>query len=90
MLFSRLDNPFVQGVLEAFWQAYEAFGLNHYYDLNYHHSVWNYHERILDAIQSGDFDASRRMLVEHMNLLQQRPTNGVAVRINEPRMAGFE
>lgn len=91
MLFSRLENPFVQGVLEAFWQAYEAFGLNHYYDLNYHHSVWNYHERIVDAIEAGDYEASRRFLVEHMNLLQQRPANGnVAARITEPRAFGFE
>lgn len=97
-LFSRLDNPFVQGVLEAFWAAYEAFGLNHYYDLNYHHAVWNYHERIVDAIEAGDYEGSRRSLVEHMNLLQQRPANdnghsngnGAAARVSDPRMSGFE
>jgi DNA-binding FadR family transcriptional regulator len=87
-LFSRLENPFVQGVLEAFWAAYEAFGLNLYYDLDYHRSVWNYHERILDAIEAGDIEGSRRLLVDHMNLLQQRPMQDTAR--SDPRLAGFE
>ena len=72
-IFARLDNPFVQGTLEAFWEAYEAFGLNLYQDLSYHRTVWSYHERIVDAIEAGDVEASRRLLVEHMNLLDVRP-----------------
>ena len=26
MIYSRLDNPFVTGILEAYWDAYEAVG----------------------------------------------------------------
>lgn len=72
-IFARLENPFVSGILEAFWEAYEAFGLNLYQDLSYHRTVWNYHERIVDAIEAGDAETSRRLLVEHMNLLSRRP-----------------
>jgi DNA-binding FadR family transcriptional regulator len=71
-IFSRLENPFVIGILEAFWEAYEAFGLNLYYEIEYHRKVWGYHEQIVNAIQKGDIDASRRLLVEHMNLLSRR------------------
>ena len=75
LIFSRLDNPFVQGVLVAFWEAYEAFGLHLYFDLSYHQTVWTYHRRIVDAIEQGEFDRSRDLLVEHMNLLGTR--NGI-------------
>lgn len=71
-IFSRLDNPFVIGILEAFWEAYEAFGLNLYYEIEYHRKVWDYHEQIVNAVAKGDVDASRRLLVEHMNLLERR------------------
>ncbi len=70
--FSRLDNPFVTGILEAFWEVYEAFGLNLYFELDYHRKVWAYHVQIVDAIECGDFETGRRLLAEHMNLLQSR------------------
>lgn len=88
-LFARLENPFVIGVLEAFWEAYEAFGLNLYYDLNYHRSVWNHHERIVDAIEAGDLEASRRHLIDHMNLLTHRPPERVQ-RPEARQTRGFE
>lgn len=75
-IFSRLDNPFVIGIMEAFWEAYEAFGLNLYFELDYHRKVWEYHERIVDAIDRSEIETSRRLLVEHMNLLSRRGEPG--------------
>ena len=49
-IFSRLDNPFVQGILEAYWQAYETIGLNVYADYDYLQKVWQYHQEMVDAI----------------------------------------
>ena len=71
-LFSRLENPFVLGIIEAYWEAYEAFGLNLYFELDYHRTVWDYHERIVNAIEKGDIETGRRLLVEHMTLLGHR------------------
>lgn len=88
-LFARLENPFVMGVLEAFWEAYEAFGLNLYYDLNYHRSVWNHHEQIVDAIEAKNLDASRRHLIDHMNLLTHRPPERIP-RPETRQTRGFE
>lgn len=71
-IFSRLANPFVIGIIEAFWEAYEAFGMNLYFELDYHRKVWSYHERIVNAIEAGDIETSRLLLIEHMNLLGRR------------------
>jgi DNA-binding FadR family transcriptional regulator len=72
-IYSRLDNPFVTGILEAYWEAYEAIGLNVFTDYNYLREVWQYHEKMVEAICAGDFDAGHRALVEHTDLLNLRP-----------------
>jgi DNA-binding FadR family transcriptional regulator len=68
-IFSRLDNPFVQGILRAYWDAYEAIELTRFADYQYWLDVWNYHQRIVDAICGGDFKNGREILVEHFDLL---------------------
>lgn len=73
-IFSRLNNPFVQGILEAYWEAYEAVGLNRYEDYSYLTRVWKYHGQMVEAILDGDFEAGHRALVEHTGLLRTRPS----------------
>ena len=68
-IYSRLDNPFVNGILEAYWEAYETIGLNVFTDLNYLRGVWEYHQRMVDCISVGEFDAGYQALVEHASLL---------------------
>jgi DNA-binding FadR family transcriptional regulator len=71
-IFRRLDNPFVQGVLEAYWLAYEESGLAMYTDLQYLEQVWRYHQKMVEAICSGDLDNGYRIVTEHMDLISQR------------------
>ena len=71
-LFKRLDNPFVIGLLESYWDAYDAVGLNVYADISYLTDVWRYHERIVEALLANDRDEAYCMLVQHTKLLQQR------------------
>jgi DNA-binding FadR family transcriptional regulator len=71
-IFSHLGNPFVKGLLEAYWEAYEAVELNTYADLHYWQEAWNYHERILKHICDGEYDASLVAFVEHTRLLRHR------------------
>ena len=75
-IFSRLDNPFVQGLLRAYWDAYEAAEFTRFVRYQYWVEVWTYHERIVDAIMAGDYDCGRRLLVEHFSLLQTNPATG--------------
>ncbi len=68
-IFSRLENPFVQGILKAYWDAYDATELTRFADYQYWLDVWNYHEQIVEAICDEDFDNGRKILVEHFELL---------------------
>jgi DNA-binding FadR family transcriptional regulator len=72
-IYKRLENPFVFGILEAFWDAYEAARFNLYSDYDYLQMVWNYHQQMVDSIASGDFDSGYRALVEHTDLLYHHP-----------------
>jgi DNA-binding FadR family transcriptional regulator len=73
LIYRRLDNPFVTGILEAYWDAYEAVGLNVFVgDLNYLLQVWQYHSEIAEAICNGDYKAGYEALTAHTDLLYQR------------------
>jgi DNA-binding FadR family transcriptional regulator len=74
LIYSRLENPFVTGILEAYWDAYESVGLNVFAgDYEYLQEVWRYHSLIVSAICSGDFEAGYQALVQHTALLYHRP-----------------
>lgn len=69
-IFSRLDNPFVRGLLEAYWEVYAASEFNRYQTYAYWDAVWSYHEQIVDALAAGDAETGLRLLVEHFGLLK--------------------
>lgn len=72
LTYSRLNNTFVQGLLEAYWEMYEAVGLNFYTDFAYLQQVWQYHERMVDAIIQKDYAAGYQAMTEHNALLYRR------------------
>lgn len=69
-LFRHLTNPFVQGLLQAYWTAYQAYGLALYADISYHRDLWRYHEQIVECVASGDYEGGRTALADHMSLLR--------------------
>ncbi|HJQ13828.1 MAG TPA: FCD domain-containing protein [Anaerolineales bacterium] len=72
-IYSRLENPFVTGILEAYWEAYEAVGLNVFAGgYEYLQEVWQYHQKMVEAICTGNFEAGYEALVAHTDLLYQR------------------
>ncbi|MFN8413010.1 MAG: FCD domain-containing protein [Anaerolineales bacterium] len=73
-IFNRLDNPFVTGVLEAYWEAYEGVGLNVFVGgYEYLQEVWRYHQSMVESICSGNFEVGHEALVRHTDLLFHRP-----------------
>ena len=82
LIFGHLDNPFVKGLLEAYWEAYEAVELDTYADLDYWQEAWTHHERILNCICNNDFDAAQTAFIEHTRLLRHRRTPTSAARVN--------
>jgi DNA-binding FadR family transcriptional regulator len=72
-IYRRLDNPFVSGILETYWELYEAVGLAVINEYDYLRIVWQYHRKMVDAICRGNLDQGYHALVEHTDLLQKRP-----------------
>jgi DNA-binding FadR family transcriptional regulator len=72
-IYRRLDNQFVRGLLEAYWEAYEAVGLAVYNDYQYLEQVWHFHEDMVRAIENGDVEGGYQALIEHTTLLNRRP-----------------
>ena len=73
-IFSRLENPFVQGLLEAYWEAYEASELTRFASYAYWVEVWEYHEKIVERLMVNDYIEGRALLKEHFGLLRPSPT----------------
>jgi DNA-binding FadR family transcriptional regulator len=74
VIYQRLENPFVTGLLEAYWDAYEAVGLNVFTGgLSYLEEVWEYHTQMVEAICNKDYEAGYQALIQHTDLLYQRP-----------------
>ncbi len=74
LIYCRLGNPFVSGILEAYWDAYEAVGLNMYAGgMDYLNEVWKYHGEMVKSICSGNYKTGRKALIEHVDLLAHRP-----------------
>jgi DNA-binding FadR family transcriptional regulator len=71
-VFRRLDNIFVKGLLEAYWDAYEAIGLSLYSDYAYLQEVWDYHARIVEALAAGRCDEGHDLLIQHTKLIRHR------------------
>ena len=71
-IYRRLDNVFVTGLLEAYWDAYEQVGLNVYADLAYLEDVWTYHQKLARALADGEPEKGARLLQEHFELLIDR------------------
>jgi DNA-binding FadR family transcriptional regulator len=71
-MFSRLGNPFVLGLIAAYWDAYEAVGLHRYYDLSYFTTMWDWHRAMIDAIVAGQYEQGKEILIRHFTLLEDR------------------
>jgi len=74
LIYSRLENPFVTGILEAYWDAYENVGLNVFAGgYEYLQKVWQYHRDMVDSICNGNFEEGYKALTAHTDLLYHRP-----------------
>jgi DNA-binding FadR family transcriptional regulator len=76
LIYKRLNNLFVQGLLEAYWEAYEKIGLSIYSDYEYLQQVWELHQAMVEAICSGDIHLGYQALIGHRKLLHHRNTPG--------------
>ena len=69
-IYGKIENVFVTGLLEAYWDAYEEIGLHRYTELAHLKNVWEYHRKIVEALCNGEVEEGYKMLMEHMDLLK--------------------
>jgi len=71
-IFSKLENPFVQGLLTAYWDAYEAVELHLYFDLSYYEEMWTSHRALVEALKSNQSRRGKEVLTQHFTILESR------------------
>ncbi len=71
-IFAKLDNPFVQGLLRAYWDAYEAVELHHYFELTYYEEMWSSHRAMVDALRAHRPYEGKETLIKHFSILENR------------------
>jgi len=71
-IFQHLENPVVKSLLETYWDLNAGNERNYYIDQNYLEIVWNYHQRIVEALAARDFERGHQALLAHMDLVMQR------------------
>lgn len=83
-IYGRLDNSFVLGLLEAYWEAYKAVELDTYTDYGYLQEVWDFHARIAEAISAGEYVRGKELLAQHMALIDKRGMTHEFPRVASP------
>ena len=64
----------MQGLLRAYWDAYEASELTRYMRYEYWLQVWDYHQQIVTALHQNEYERGRQLLLSHFELLpDQQP-----------------
>jgi len=71
-IFRHLENPIAQSLLETYWELNAQVERNYYLDQTYLENVWNYHQRIVEALAARDFERGYQALLSHMDLVMQR------------------
>jgi DNA-binding FadR family transcriptional regulator len=79
-IYHRLGNLFVIGILESYWDIYEAVGLSVFEDRKYLERVWGYHQQMVDSIINDDYLSGYQALIAHMDLLFQRDQENSMIR----------
>jgi DNA-binding FadR family transcriptional regulator len=72
LIYKRIGNKFVMGLLEAYWDLYKAVGYEIYPDANYVSNIWQYHKKMVEQIKSRSYDQAFQNLLEHMELITLR------------------
>lgn len=71
-IYRKLQNPYLNGMLEAFWDVYHSSGLEVYPDSAYVERIWQYHDRIIQEVKAKKYAQGLSLLLEHMEMVTQR------------------
>lgn len=69
-IYRSLDNCFLNGLLEAYWQIYQETEVRVYSDKTYLESIWAYHRKIQQAIAAKEYDLGYQALMTHFEIVR--------------------
>jgi len=69
LIFSKVENPFIQSVFNVYWEIYEYLGYAIINDVDYLNRVWQYHRFVLEEIQNNNFYHAFELFMEHKELM---------------------
>ncbi|PKN84099.1 MAG: hypothetical protein CVU46_15180 [Chloroflexi bacterium HGW-Chloroflexi-8] len=73
LLFSHIENVFLNGILSVFWDIYENQGYAFVSDMVYLSNVWSYHKKITEQIALQNYSDAYQAFLEHKDLIKSRP-----------------
>lgn len=73
LLFSHIENIFLKGILDVYWEIYEYLGYSVVSDHKYLKNVWGYHRKICEAIAEEDLDRAFQLFMDHKELIRWSP-----------------
>ncbi len=72
LIYSRLENPVVMSILETYWDLYRQSDYSYYINQDYLETVWSFHQQMVEALASREFDKGFEVMKNHLELVQQR------------------
>lgn len=69
-IYRPLNNSFLNGVLETYWQLSQEAEYRMYSDQVYLENVWAYHQKIQQAIATKEYDVGYQALMTHFELVR--------------------
>jgi DNA-binding FadR family transcriptional regulator len=69
-IYRPLENSFLDSILEAYWNIQMESGIHVYSDKTYLENVWAYHQKILEAIETKEYDLGYQALMTHFEIVR--------------------
>lgn len=69
-IYRSLNNTFLNGILETYWQLSQETEFRMYSDQVYLENVWAYHKKIQRAIATKEYDLGYQALMTHFELVR--------------------
>ena len=69
-IYRPLNNNFLNGILESYWNISLETGIHNLTDKTYLQSVWAYHQKMQQAIAAKEYDLGYQALLTHFELVK--------------------
>ena len=69
-IYRPLNNNFLNGILESYWNISLETGIHNLTDKTYLQSVWAYHQKMQQAIAAKEYDLGYQALLTHFELVR--------------------